>query len=204
MKKLLLPLFISAMAVVSASAADFNLTIHGKPVVDGDEVKIGYEYEEYPSAKYYTWDPDMYVCSTVGDQNLTLTIIPHTGAFTCCWPSTCVELTANQPFTVTGKITDTPTLMHIDYSVESGISDPDPSEEAKADFTFEDENGGILSFTLVCVPSELAGVSSAEVASDIETARYDIYGRRLFTPVPGINIVKYADGTVRKIFVNKP
>lgn len=35
----------------------------------------------------------------------------------------------------------------------------------------------------------------------IEIARYDIYGRKLSMPLPGINIVRYSNGTVKKVFV---
>ena len=36
-----------------------------------------------------------------------------------------------------------------------------------------------------------------------EVARYDIYGHRLSEPTKGINIVKYSDGTVKKMIIKK-
>ena len=43
------------------------------------------------------------------------------------------------------------------------------------------------------------GIDNIETDSDaIEIARYDIHGRLLSAPTPGINIVKYSDGTTRK------
>lgn len=47
-----------------------------------------------------------------------------------------------------------------------------------------------------------AGVEGVEVDDNvIEIARYDIYGRLLSKPVPGINIVKYSDGNTRKLII---
>lgn len=37
--------------------------------------------------------------------------------------------------------------------------------------------------------------------SEIETDRFDLSGRRLSAPVKGVNIVKYSDGSVRKVLV---
>ena len=49
---------------------------------------------------------------------------------------------------------------------------------------------------------EIAGVESVEFNNNaIEIARYDIHGHLLTQPTPGINIVKYNDGTTRKEFV---
>ena len=35
----------------------------------------------------------------------------------------------------------------------------------------------------------------------VEVARFNLTGRRLAAPEPGVNIVKYSDGTVQKVFV---
>lgn len=35
----------------------------------------------------------------------------------------------------------------------------------------------------------------------VEVARYDAAGRRIQRPVPGVNIVRYSDGTTRKVLV---
>ena len=45
-------------------------------------------------------------------------------------------------------------------------------------------------------------INTTAAAADIhETARYSIDGKRLQKPQPGLNIVKYSDGTVKKIVV---
>lgn len=38
-------------------------------------------------------------------------------------------------------------------------------------------------------------------AERVEVARFNLTGRRLAAPEPGVNIVKYSDGTVQKVFV---
>lgn len=46
------------------------------------------------------------------------------------------------------------------------------------------------------------GIEAAETATDAaEIARYAIDGTRLSVPAHGINIIRYADGTVRKVLV---
>ena len=65
------------------------------------------------------------------------------------------------------------------------------------------ENGVEYSAScIVTVGTGTSGVEGVEVDSNaIEIARYDIHGRLLSEPTPGINIVKYNDGTTRKEFV---
>lgn len=46
-----------------------------------------------------------------------------------------------------------------------------------------------------------SGVGSIVFPTAVETARYDITGRRLSEPAPGINIIRYSDGTSRKVVV---
>lgn len=41
----------------------------------------------------------------------------------------------------------------------------------------------------------------ADATRAVEVARYNLQGQRLSAPAPGINIVRYSDGTARKIFV---
>lgn len=54
--------------------------------------------------------------------------------------------------------------------------------------------------TVNCVYADPAGINDAtRVDTMTETARYGLDGRKLTAPSRGINIVKMADGTVRKI-----
>lgn len=49
-----------------------------------------------------------------------------------------------------------------------------------------------------------ASINMTENISDVyEVERYDITGRKLHNPISGINIVRYSDGSVKKIMVTK-
>ena len=48
---------------------------------------------------------------------------------------------------------------------------------------------------------EYLDIESVETTDSKEVARYSIDGKLLSAPVKGINIVKYADGTTRKVIV---
>ena len=43
--------------------------------------------------------------------------------------------------------------------------------------------------------------SETDENDDTETSRYDLNGRRLSSPQRGINIIRYSDGTTRKVLV---
>ena len=52
--------------------------------------------------------------------------------------------------------------------------------------------------------SDINSISANEFISDCsaeETERFDISGNRLSAPSKGINIVRYSDGSVRKVIV---
>lgn len=51
--------------------------------------------------------------------------------------------------------------------------------------------------------SQFSGIQNTVVAPQeiVEVARYTLDGRQITTPVKGINIVRYSDGSTRKIFV---
>lgn len=53
-------------------------------------------------------------------------------------------------------------------------------------------------------PNETSSVADKAVSrpsNAVETERYTMGGQRVSSPVPGVNIVKMSDGTVRKVFV---
>lgn len=51
----------------------------------------------------------------------------------------------------------------------------------------------------------VSGVEDVTTDADVfEVARYTLDGRCISAPVPGVNIVRYSDGTVRKVMVTKP
>ena len=69
-------------------------------------------------------------------------------------------------------------------------------------FLFDRETGYIVNSTCVRLPHELGieGVESDDETS-VEIARYTIDGRLINSPERGINIVKYSDGSTKKIVV---
>ncbi len=48
--------------------------------------------------------------------------------------------------------------------------------------------------------TQIVEVAEAGEVDAVEVARYDVHGRRLAKPVPGINIVRMSDGTTHKQF----
>lgn len=66
----------------------------------------------------------------------------------------------------------------------------------------ESFDAGRMLVNLSTGTSQFALVDEMEAAAEaVEVARYTIDGRQIDTPVPGINIVRYDDGSVRKVFV---
>lgn len=52
------------------------------------------------------------------------------------------------------------------------------------------------------VEFDATGIDKTTTSTDVEeVSRYSLNGQRLAVPVKGLNIVKYSDGTVRKIVV---
>ena len=51
----------------------------------------------------------------------------------------------------------------------------------------------------------VSGIEDVTTDADaFEVARYTLDGRCISAPVPGVNIVRYSDGTVRKVMVARP
>ena len=70
-----------------------------------------------------------------------------------------------------------------------------------ATITATTNDGSNISASCV-VTVGVGGIESVEADNNaVEVARYDIHGRLLSEPAPGINIVKYSDGTTRKEIV---
>ena len=51
------------------------------------------------------------------------------------------------------------------------------------------------------IPSGMNTINRSENETSYEVERYDAIGNRRDVPQKGLNIVKYSDGTVKKIFV---
>ena len=65
------------------------------------------------------------------------------------------------------------------------------------------DNNGIIANAAKALVKAGSGVEAASIDSKnaVEVARYAIDGRQLSAPQQGINIVRYSDGSVRKVFV---
>ena len=52
------------------------------------------------------------------------------------------------------------------------------------------------------VEFEATGIDKTTISTDVEeVARYSVNGQRLSAPTKGLNIVKYSDGSVKKVTV---
>ena len=51
------------------------------------------------------------------------------------------------------------------------------------------------------VPSGIHEIQAEDEAERIEVARYNANGARIDQPVKGLNIIRYNDGTVNKVYV---
>lgn len=67
---------------------------------------------------------------------------------------------------------------------------------------FDTESGKVMNTNFVALNPNASGIEGVEAEGEnMESARYTIDGRRIMAPEKGINIVKYSDGTVKKIVV---
>ncbi len=68
---------------------------------------------------------------------------------------------------------------------------------------FNTKTGAIVNSAIMSVKDGTAGIEEieGEDSNVVETARYTIDGRRINQPEAGINIVKYSDGTIKKVIV---
>ncbi len=68
---------------------------------------------------------------------------------------------------------------------------------------FDTKTGAVVNSDIMSVKGGTTGIEEIEDECEnvIETARYTVDGRRIITPEKGLNIVKYSDGTVKKIIV---
>ena len=67
--------------------------------------------------------------------------------------------------------------------------------------TEEDETffGEVQTFSTDVDPDGIGGIRADEEAAEV--ARYDIQGRAIDKPQRGLNIIRYSDGTTRKVVV---
>lgn len=56
-------------------------------------------------------------------------------------------------------------------------------------------------FTNIVEDDDPLGIGESVQGEAIEIARYNIHGQRIYAPKPGVNIIKYDDGTTKKVLV---
>lgn len=80
------------------------------------------------------------------------------------------------------------------WKISVGGQELTPGADGAVTFTVEAD-------TQVTVARDGSGISDAAADTATETARYTADGVRVDAPVKGVNIVRYSDGTVRKVIV---
>lgn len=72
------------------------------------------------------------------------------------------------------------------------------------DVVAKSESGDVLNSYTGSFEIEYTGVENISINNNaVEVARYDIYGRKLNEATTGVNIVKYSDGTTKKVIIKK-
>ena len=107
---------------------------------------------------------------------------------------TMTQLVATTHYDATGKIIPISTTLELSIDgFEDGVY--------YYKVLVKSAEGEILNNYIGTFEIDAAGVENIATDNAIEVARYDIHGRLLNDPTPGINIVKYSDGTTRKEIV---
>ena len=107
---------------------------------------------------------------------------------------TMTQLVATTHYDATGKIIPMSTTLELSIDgFEDGVY--------YYMVLVKSEAGEILNNYIGTFEIDATGVENIAADDAIEIARYDIHGRLLSEPTPGINIVQYSDGTTRKEIV---
>ena len=68
--------------------------------------------------------------------------------------------------------------------------------------TRDDYRNSLFRYFKNIVEFEATGIDKTTTSTDVEeVARYSVNGQRLSAPTKGLNIVKYSDGSVKKVTV---
>ncbi len=107
---------------------------------------------------------------------------------------TMTQLVATTHYDATGKIIPMSTTLELSIDgFEDGVY--------YYKVLVKSADGEVLNNYIGTFEIDAAGVENIAIDNAIEVSRYDIHGRLLSEPTPGINIVKYSDGTTRKEIV---
>lgn len=182
-----------------------KLTADGKTINDGDVINVYphdiLEYEDGGTNMYLlSWDAKIFASSTLGETDLTLTVNTNDNGFNICWPLNCKFVTPGTEFSTTDLIYSSPTDLQFHCTADFSESQIKKGGYLSAKCSATDQDGNSVSFTVNCQITDKAGVGAINndnVISEI----YDATGRRINSVSKGINIIKYSDGSIRKVLV---
>ena len=206
MKKLL-PLFFIAFGMSTASA-DVIISTDNDIVSDGDVVTFTpTEIWENNLSGEMMYDLDfmekIYI-SAIGYVETTVYITSDDYGFQICWPINCRPVSPGTEVSTTGMVTPDPKDLQIHCFTTVSEEDMESDGYLSAYVTVVTEEDETMSFTVRC---QFSDIVSAVKATDKAQANvieiYDMAGRKRNEIGSGVNIVKYSDGTYRKILGKK-
>lgn len=200
MKKLYILLSsLFTLCSVSVSASPLILTSNGNPVKDGDRIEVVCETFEGPSKTEYSWNPYLFISCESGETEAVLTATSDFEGLSICWPMFCMNVQPGVPFVTRGNVTSSPFNMQIHFEMDS-TNVPDFNVALpSADFNIEEAGGDSISFSIICLAPVNAGVDSALEEDKPVLYIYNAGGVRSDKLSRGINIVRYSDGSTKKI-----
>lgn len=201
MKKILLSLAVVCGFGI-ANAASLQVTAGGNTVNNGDILEFEPELMEYPIPdtgeimKDYEWPVFVYCAATSGEVAANVTVSSEFEGFQICWPNNCVPCPKGESKTVEGTFTTTPADLQIHF-----FPPEVPATSETVAVTVKDTaSGETISFTVMCLaPAENAvDAIGADKGEIVEI--YDLSGRRVAERQSGVNIIRYSNGKVEKVF----
>lgn len=220
MKKLLLLLGAVALIATKAAAIDNTFTFvdaSGNSYNDGDTITLTtVEFVDDGLDAYYQISSGLYVKNNTAEQigagiDFDIARIDN-GNLSVCFPGNCYTYNTVGTYSQSGGYLDasvTKTLQtewimtgygECDATFTLTVFDISYNKYGLPTYTQREEDGPTI--TVHFVYSDPAGIRAiSSVTNRYEVARYTISGRQIDTPQKGLNIVKYSDGTVRKVIV---
>lgn len=197
MKKFISVCVLTA-ATLAATAQKFEVTAGGNPVADGETLTVYAEPEEEAGYIICEWDPQLYVRSLESDIEGAVGVTTDSDLFSICWPSQCVGIDPGVPVVRRGTFTPEPADLQIHCNLLMKASEATDFGGAEATVMVQPAGGEMMTFTLKCLlPEDYNSVGTILPDSEVK-AIYDLAGRRLTERQPGVNIVVYGNGQVKK------
>ena len=223
MKKSLL-LFLVSVFIGGTAVAQTDNTLqfvdkNGNVVADGATVNGELEYVDGGSPEWSYWQVStgLWIKNST-DEHLGASLQGEVtridnGQFSCCFPKEC-----KAPMHSTGTYTSDPSYVRPGEQADVSIH-WEPTEYGQCTATIKmlvydvtlNDWGIAQSYTYKAdgptvtvnfIYSDPAGINGVTIEGENEiVARYSLDGRKLSEPQTGINVVKYANGKIAKVFV---